>query len=103
MSAVTIIPVSAPALFADFAEVKRMYVRPVARGRGVARAILARLEAEARAARLPMLRLETGDKQGDALRLYRRYGFDDCPAFGAYASMAPHRIATSVFLEKQVT
>jgi putative acetyltransferase len=90
------------ALFEDFAEVKRMYVRPAARGRGVARAILARLEVEAQKARLPLLRLETGDKQGDALRLYRRYGFAECPAFGAYASMAPHRIATSIFLEKRV-
>jgi len=88
------------ALFADFAEVKRMYVRPAARGAGIARAILARLESEARTAGLPVLRLETGDEQHEALRLYRRYGFTDCPPFGAYASMAPHAIATSVFLEK---
>jgi putative acetyltransferase len=90
------------ALFADFAEVKRMYVRPSARGRGVAQAILARLEAEARTAGLAVLRLETGDQQRDALRLYRRWGFTDCPAFGAYASMTPHAISTSIFLEKNV-
>lgn len=90
------------ALFADFAEVKRMYVRPSARARGVAQAILARLETEARAAKLAVLRLETGDKQHDALRLYRRYGFTECSAFGAYASMQPHAVATSVFLEKDV-
>jgi putative acetyltransferase len=65
------------AFFADFAEVKRMYVRPAARGQGVARAILDRIEAETRAANLPVLRLETGNKQTDALRLYRRYGFSD--------------------------
>src|ERR1700704_5161123 len=41
------------ALFEGFAEVKRMYVRPAARGQGVARAILARIEAETRAANLP--------------------------------------------------
>src|ERR1700738_580506 len=40
------------ALFDDFAEVKRMYVRPAARGQGVARAILARIEAETCAANL---------------------------------------------------
>jgi putative acetyltransferase len=57
------------ALFDGFTEVKRMYVRPAARGQGVARAILARLEAETRAANLPVLRLETGEKQTDALRL----------------------------------
>src|SRR4030088_2982426 len=49
------------ALFDGFGEVKRMYVRPVARGRGIARAILDRLEAETRGANLPMLRLETGN------------------------------------------
>ncbi len=88
------------ALFDDFAEVKRMYVRPAVRGQGVARAILARLEAETRSANLPVLRLETGDKQTDALRLYYRYGFTDCLPFGDYAALPPHTIATSIFLEK---
>ena len=90
------------ALFDGFAEVKRMYVRPAARGQGVARAILARIEAETRAANLPVLRLETGDKQTDALRLYRRYGFTDCPPFGDYTVLPPHTISTSIFLEKPV-
>jgi putative acetyltransferase len=90
------------ALFDGFAEVKRMYVRPVARGQGVARAILDRLEAETRAANLPVLRLETGDKQTDALRLYYRYGFTDCGPFGHYAALPPQAIAASIFLEKLV-
>jgi putative acetyltransferase len=70
-----------------------MYVRPAARGQGVARAILARTESETSAASLTVLRLETGDKQADALRLYRRYGFTDCPPFGDYAVLPPHTIA----------
>jgi putative acetyltransferase len=90
------------ALFADFAEAKRMYVRDAARGRGVAQALLARIEAEARQAGLDLLRLETGDRQIAALRLYTRAGFQPCPAFGAYATMAPQAIATSVFLEKRL-
>jgi putative acetyltransferase len=90
------------ALFDAFAEVKRMYVRPAARGQGIAQAILARLEAETRGAHLPILRLETGDKQTDALRLYRRYGFTDCAPFGDYAHLPPHTISTSIFLEKPV-
>lgn len=90
------------AMFDGFAEVKRMYVRPAARGQGVARAILARLEAETRAANLPVLRLETGDKQIDALRLYYRYGFTDCPPFADYAVLPPHAISASIFLEKPV-
>jgi putative acetyltransferase len=90
------------ALFSDFAEVKRMYVRDAARGRGVAQAILARIEQEAGGAGLSFLRLETGDRQVAAMRFYARAGFRRCPAFGPYARMAPHAIATSVFLEKQV-
>jgi len=90
------------ALFVGFAEVKRMYVRPAARGQGIAQAILARLEAETSAANLPVLRLETGDKQTDALRLYRGYGFTDCAPFGDYAALPRHTIAASIFLEKPI-
>lgn len=72
--------------------------RPSARGSGVARALLERLEAEARVAGLSTLCLEAGTKQDDALRLYRRYGFTDCAAFGAYAEMPPHKIVASIFL-----
>src|SRR5580693_2369316 len=49
------------ALFDEFAEVKRMYVRDAARRRGVAGALLGRLEDEARSAGISWLRLETGD------------------------------------------
>ena len=90
------------ALFPDYAEVKRMYVRDSARGQGVADAILARIETEVRGAGLSILRLETGDRQLAAMRLYARAGFRKCPAFGDYASMTPQAIATSVFLEKRV-
>ena len=90
------------ALFSDFAEVKRMYVRDAARGQGVADAILARIEEEVRDAALSLLRLETGERQVEALRFYARAGFRRCPAFGAYALMAPQSIATSVFFEKQI-
>jgi putative acetyltransferase len=90
------------ALFPDLAEVKRMYVRPEARGRGVADAVLARLEAEARVAGLAVLRLETGDRQLAAMRFYERAGFRRCGAFGAYTAMPRSAIATSVFYEKPV-
>lgn len=88
------------ALFDGHAEVKRMYVRPAARGRGVADAILARLEQEARAAQRTALHLETGDAQHAALRFYRRRGFVVVTAFGAYASMDSRAVARSVFLSK---
>jgi len=90
------------ALVADFAEVKRMYVRDVARGRGVAQALLARIEREVQDAGLPLLLLETGVRQTAALRFYQRAGFQICEAFGAYSTMAPHAVATSIFLQKQL-
>jgi putative acetyltransferase len=90
------------ALFPDFAEIKRMYVREHARGRGVADAIITRLTQEAVDTGLTMLRLETGTQQTAAIRFYRRHGFTPCGAFEPYSSMPPQAVATSVFLEKQV-
>jgi putative acetyltransferase len=90
------------ALFTDFAEVKRMYVREAERGRGTADALLARIETEARAAGLATLRLETGHRLFAAMRFYERAGFRRCEMFGAYASMAPEAIETSVFFEKEL-
>ena len=90
------------ALFPDFAEVKRMYVRDSARRNGVAGAILARIEEEVRGAGLSLLRLETGVRQVAAMQLYARAAFQECPAFGDYQSMTPQAIATSVFYEKRL-
>ncbi len=83
-----------------FAEVKRMYVRPVARGTGVAQAVLARLEQEARAKGYRHLMLETGDDLAAAHRLYERAGFRRCEVFGPYRTMRPHQIERSWFFEK---
>ena len=83
-----------------YAEVKRMYSRPVVRGRGVARAVLHRLEAEARAAGFTVLRIETGVYQTEALRFYESAGFRRCGAFGPYAELPPRAIETSLFYEK---
>jgi len=57
------------AVFDDYAEVKRMYTRPMARGRGVAKALLCRMEDEARGAGISVLRLETGTRQQEAIGL----------------------------------
>jgi putative acetyltransferase len=65
-------------------ELKRMYVRPAARGLGIGRALLVALEAEARALGLTRLLLETGTRQTEALGLYRQAGFSDIPAYGEY-------------------
>ena len=66
------------------AEIKRMYVKPTARGRGVGGAILAELEAEALALGARRIVLETGLRQPEAVALYRRHSFDVIPNFGPY-------------------
>lgn len=88
------------ALFPDFAEVKRMFVHPAHRGQSIADALLARLEAEAIAADLRLLRLETGIHQPSALRFYGRAGFRPCAAFEPYTSLPESSISASVFMEK---
>jgi putative acetyltransferase len=78
-------------------ELKRMYVRPDRRGRGIGKRVLAELEATARSAGLPLLRLETGIYNADALGLYRWAGFVECEAFGDYK---PDPL--SVFMQKRI-
>jgi len=72
------------ALKDGYGEVKSMFTADAARGRGVAAAILRALEDEARGLGLPLLRLETADSLGAAVRLYERAGFTRCGIFGDY-------------------
>jgi GNAT superfamily N-acetyltransferase len=67
------------------AEIKRMYVTPRARGRGLARTVLATLERSAGDAGCDLMVLETGLVQPEALALYRSAGYTDIPPFGHYA------------------
>ncbi|GLF99472.1 GNAT family N-acetyltransferase [Streptomyces yaizuensis] len=57
------------------AELKRMYVIPEARGRGLARRLLKLLEEDARAAGRTRMVLETGDQQPEAIALYSSTGY----------------------------
>jgi GNAT superfamily N-acetyltransferase len=72
------------ALGDDAAEVKRMYVVPGARGRGVSRVVLRGLEDAARERGWTTLRLETGPRQPEAVGLYTGAGYRPIGAFGAY-------------------
>ena len=65
-------------------ELKRMYVVPTHRGRGVSRPILRELERRAREASLERLVLETGVRQPEAIRLYRSAGYTQIPNYGPY-------------------
>jgi GNAT superfamily N-acetyltransferase len=66
-------------------EIKRMYVKPEARGRGIGRAMVAALEAQAKALGLVRVVLETGERQPDAIALYQRVGFTRIAPYGEYA------------------
>jgi putative acetyltransferase len=71
-----------PALRAG--EIKRMYTEPSLRGRGCAARMIAVLEDEVRALGLEQAVLETGRDQHEAVRLYRRCGYTECPPFAGY-------------------
>ena len=68
------------------AELKRMYVLPEARGRGLGRLVLEELEAAARGFGYSAAVLETGDQSAAALGLYRSSGYRPIPCYGVYAA-----------------
>jgi GNAT superfamily N-acetyltransferase len=70
------------------AEIKRMYVVPEARGRGLSRVVLAALEDDARAAGRSRMVLETGTAQPEAVALYESSGYALCTKFGLYRETA---------------
>jgi GNAT superfamily N-acetyltransferase len=79
------------------AELKRMYVVPAERGRGLSRAILSELETRAPGLGATRVVLETGDKAHAALGLYESAGYARIPCFGAYAASP-----TSICFEKRL-
>lgn len=68
----------------DAAELKRMYVSPSFRRRGISRLVLEALEAEARRLGVKRLVLETGVRQHAALALYTQAGFTSIRPYGEY-------------------
>jgi len=79
----------------DAMEVKRMWVNPQHRGKGIARSVLAELEKWARELGSRRCVLETGQKQPEALGLYRTSGYQVIPNYGQYVG-----VANSVCFEK---
>lgn len=69
----------------DVAEIKRMYVVPEARRRGVAGVLLGALEAQARRLGHRAIVLETGLRQPEAVALYETHGYSRIPNYGPYA------------------
>lgn len=80
----------------SYAEVKRVFVSPKARGLGLGRKIVSTLETATRDVGINTMRLETGISQPEALSLFDSTGFHRRGAFGTY----PEGDAYSVYMEK---
>jgi GNAT superfamily N-acetyltransferase len=87
--------------FEGSAEIKRMYVVPSLRGRGLARAVLDFLEAETARRGFSRAILETGRQMTEALGLYRSRGWKEIPVFGPYVG-DPKSICFEKYLAKPV-
>ncbi len=82
----------------NYAEIKRIYVDPSSRGLGLAKALLNRLESESRLLGLLEMKLETGILQPEAIGLFKRCGYTQCPVFGDYPKNDPY----SYFMQKSL-
>jgi len=80
-----------------YGEIKRVFVLPGYRGRGLSKLIMAALEDGLRRQGVRVCRLETGVRQPEALHLYKALGFLERGPYGAYA-----RDPLSIFMEKEV-
>lgn len=78
-------------------ELKRMYVQPPFRGRGISSRVLNELEQWAAEAGYHVIWLETGNKQPEAIGLYTGKGYHPIPAYGVY-----RHIDTSICMEKKL-
>ncbi len=79
----------------DTIEVKRMYVPPANRGKGIASHILRALETWAGELNYKKCILETGEKQPEAIRLYKKNNYRIIPNYGQYEG-----VSNSVCFEK---
>lgn len=68
-------------------EIKRMYVVPQYRNKGIAAAVLNELELWAKEEGYTSTVLETGMKQPEAIRLYEKSGYHRIPYYGQYAGV----------------
>jgi GNAT superfamily N-acetyltransferase len=65
----------------EFAEIKRLWVSPMARGRGLSRRLMAEAETRARSLGVALLRLDTNRALPEASALYRRLGWTEIERF----------------------
>ena len=65
-------------------EIKRMFVLPEGRGKGIASTILTELETWAKELNYISAQLETSQKLKSAIAMYRKFGYEDTPNYGKY-------------------
>lgn len=85
-----------PELGDDVCEMKRLYVRPSARGSGAGRLLCEALLGRARGAGYRVMKLDTAPQLASAIRLYERLGFTACAAYNDDPD--PH----TVWMERRV-
>ncbi len=81
----------------EYAEIKRLFVTPSARGSGAARQLMHHVETQALVAGYKIVRLETGPKLAAGVALYKNLGYRERGPFGGYPSHA-----ASLFMEKSL-
>lgn len=72
----------------DAVEIKRMFVKKDFRGQGIAFAILKQLEEWAMETGYSFTMLETGNKQIEAINLYKKMGYTPVPCYGPYVNLS---------------
>ena len=80
-----------------YGELKRLFIKPEHRGKNLSTALIEALESHLRQHQIPLACLETGNKQLEAIGLFKKLGYVECEPFGTYREN-PH----SVFLQKHL-
>ncbi|MFT7350946.1 MAG: putative acetyltransferase [Flavobacterium sp.] len=81
----------------DTAELKRMFVLPAYRGKGIANAIITELENWIAAEKISNIILETATKLLPAIALYKKLGYSQIPNYGVY-----EKVASSFCMQKKI-
>mgnify|MGYP000506820700 CR=1 FL=1 len=92
-----IIAIGSVKILENYGELKRIYVPPIHRGKGLAKKIISVLENEVRSQNISIIRLETGPYSTEAISLYKKLGYTERGAFGDYSDDP-----LSTFMEKHI-
>ncbi|AUP78225.1 GNAT family N-acetyltransferase [Flavivirga eckloniae] len=92
-----VVAIGSVKLFSDYGELKRIYVPPAQRGKGLAQSIIKKLEALLISKKIVLVKLETGPYSKDAIGLYKKLGYTIYSKFGAYKEDP-----LSTFMEKKL-